>query len=137
MKTTIALVVIMVFAVGPLYGEDRRQPPPTPSEEQPEVLTRGPVHEAFAEPVDLNTQPSLVAPTQPPANITENPPAERPTGQQFVWVPGYWAWDSEQKRLYLGQRLLASRPAKQILGAGILVQNRPGLGVGSRFLGAG
>jgi hypothetical protein len=96
MKTTIALVVIMVFAVSPLYGEDATQPPPTPSEEQPEVLTRGPVHEAFAEPVDLNTQPSLVAPTQPPANITENPPAERPTGNQFVWVPGYWAWDSDR-----------------------------------------
>jgi hypothetical protein len=96
MKTMIAFVVTMVFAVGPLYGEDSTQPPPTPSEEQPEVLTRGPVHEAFAEPVDLNTQPPLVAPTQPPANITENPPAERPTGDQFVWVPGYWAWDSDR-----------------------------------------
>jgi hypothetical protein len=96
MKTTIALVVIMVFAVGPLYGEDATQPPPTPSEEQPEVLTRGPVHEAFAEPVDLNTQPALVAPTQPPASITENPPAEKPSGTQFVWIPGYWAWDSER-----------------------------------------
>jgi hypothetical protein len=86
----------MVFAVGPLYGEDATQPPPTPAEEQPEVLTRGPVHEAFAEPVDLNTQSPLVAPTQPPANITENPPAEKPTGDQYVWVPGYWAWDSER-----------------------------------------
>ena len=96
MKTTIALVVIMVFAVGPLYGEDATQPPPTPAEEQPEVLTRGPVHEAFAEPVELNTPSPIVAPTQPPANITENPPAERPTGDQYVWVPGYWAWDSER-----------------------------------------
>jgi hypothetical protein len=95
MKTAIALAIIMVFATGPLFGEDTT-PPPAPSEEQPEVLTRGPVHEAFAEPVDLNTQPALVAPTQPPANITENPPAERPTGNQYVWVPGYWAWDSER-----------------------------------------
>ena len=57
MKTAIVLAIIMVFAVGPLYGEDATQPPPTPAQEQPEVLTRGPVHEAFAEPVDLNTQP--------------------------------------------------------------------------------
>ena len=96
MKTTIAFVVIMVFAVGPLYGEDATQPPPTPAQEQPEVLTRGPVHEAFAEPVDLNTQPSVVAPTQPPANIVENPPSDKPVGDQYVWVPGYWAWDSER-----------------------------------------
>ncbi|MGD0553001.1 MAG: hypothetical protein ABSB25_10175 [Sedimentisphaerales bacterium] len=96
MKTAIALVIIMVFATGPLYGEDATQPPPTPAEEQPEVLTRGPVHEAFAEPVDLNTQAPLVAPTQPPANITENPPTDKPSGDQFVWVPGYWAWDAER-----------------------------------------
>ena len=95
MKTAIALAIMMVFAAGTLYAEDTT-PPPTPAEEQPEVLTRGPVHEAFAEPVDLNTQAPLVAPTQPPANITENPPAQKPTGDQFVWVPGYWAWDSER-----------------------------------------
>ena len=89
------LAIIMVFAVSPLFGEDTT-PPPTPSEEQPEVLTRGPVHEAFAEPIDLNTQPPLVAPAEPPANITENPPAERPSGTQYVWVPGYWAWDSDR-----------------------------------------
>ena len=96
MKTAIVLIITTLFAVAPLFGEDATQPPPTPAEEQPEVLTRGPVHEAFAEPVDLNTQAPLVAPTQPPANITENPPAEKPTGDQFVWVPGYWAWDSER-----------------------------------------
>ena len=62
MKTAIVLVITTVFAVAPLYGEDSTQPPPTPAEEQPEVLTRGPVHEAFAEPVDLNTQPSCGGP---------------------------------------------------------------------------
>ncbi len=96
MKTAIVLVITTVFAVAPLYGEDSTQPPPTPAQEQPEVLTRGPVHEAFAEPVDLNTQPAVVAPTQPPANIVENPPADKPVGDQYVWIPGYWAWDSER-----------------------------------------
>ena len=90
------LVITMALAAGPLYGADNDQPPPTPAQEQPEVLTRGPVHEAFAEPVDLNTQPGYVAPAQPPANIAETPPAERPTGERFIWVPGYWAWDSER-----------------------------------------
>ena len=96
MKIAIVFVITTVFAVAPLYGEDSTQPPPTPSQEQPEVLTRGPVHEAFAEPVDLNTQPGVVAPTQPPANIVENPPSDKPVGDQYVWVPGYWAWDSER-----------------------------------------
>jgi hypothetical protein len=69
-------------------------PPPVPAEEQPEVLTRGPVHEAFAEPVNLQVQAGLVVPDEPPAKIQEVPPAERPQGSQFVWVPGYWAWDA-------------------------------------------
>ncbi len=96
MKTAIAIVITMVLAGGAAYGEATEQPPPTPEQEQPEVLTRGPVHEAFAEPVDLQAQAGVVAPAEPPASIVENQPAERPTGGQFVWVPGYWAWDSER-----------------------------------------
>ena len=96
MKTAIMIVITLVLAAGPLYGDATEQPPPTPAEEQPEVLTRGPVHEAFAEPVDLQVQAGLVAPSQPPANIMENPPSDKPAGGQFVWVPGYWAWDSER-----------------------------------------
>ena len=96
MKTSIMIMITMALAAGPLYGQNAEQPPPVPAQEQPEVLTRGPVHEAYAEPVDLQVQAGLVAPTQPPANIVENPPAERPSGGQFVWIPGYWAWDSER-----------------------------------------
>lgn len=72
-------------------------PPPVPAGEQPEVLTRGPVHEAFAEPVILQYQVGLVAPIPPPDNIDEVPPADRPVGDQFAWVPGYWSWDSERR----------------------------------------
>lgn len=86
----------MVLVSGPLYGDTIEQLPPTPAEEQPEVLASGPVHEAFAEPVDLQVQDGLVAPLEPPPNIVENPPSEKPAGGQFVWVPGYWAWDSER-----------------------------------------
>ena len=77
-----------LFAQGP--------PPPIPSQEQVEVLTRGPVHEAFAEPVPLEAQAGLVVTRQPPANIEEIPPAERPQGDNFVWVPGYWGWDADR-----------------------------------------
>jgi hypothetical protein len=96
MKTAIMFVITMVLTAGPLYGEPAEQPPPTPVQEQPEVLTSGPVHEAFAEPVDLQVQPGLEVLSQPPADIVENLPTERPAGEQFVWVPGYWAWDSER-----------------------------------------
>jgi hypothetical protein len=71
-------------------------PPAIPAQEQPEVLSRGPVHEAFAEPVVMQTQTGLIAPQQPPPNIEEIPPAERPQGQQFVWIPGYWSWDADR-----------------------------------------
>jgi hypothetical protein len=95
-KTALMIVGVLTLTAGPLYGNGNEQPPPIPAEEQPEVLTRGPIHEAFAGPVNLQLQPGLVAPTQPPANIIENPPTDRPVGTQFVWVPGYWAWDSER-----------------------------------------
>lgn len=71
-------------------------PPAPPAQEQPEVLTRGPVHEAFAQPVDLQVQADVIAPKPPPAMIEEVPPAERPLGQQAAWIPGYWSWDADR-----------------------------------------
>ena len=56
MKTAMMIVMAMVMATGALYSEAADQPPPIPSEEQPEVLTRGPVNEAFAQPVNLEDQ---------------------------------------------------------------------------------
>ena len=98
MKTAITFVTLMALAAVPLAGgAATEQPPPTPAQEEPEVLTSGPIHEAFAEPVDLKVQKGLVAPTQPPPDIQEEVPAERPSGGQFVWVPGYWAWGLERK----------------------------------------
>jgi hypothetical protein len=73
-----------------------QQVPATPVEEQPEVLTRGPVHEAFAEPVGLTTDEGMVAPRRPPADVAEEPPTQRPQGSNIVWVPGYWAWDADR-----------------------------------------
>ena len=96
MKTVMMIVMAMVMATGTPIAEAAEQPPPIPTEEQPEVLTQGPVNEAFAQPVNLEDQTGLVAPTAPPADIEEVPPAERPAGEQFAWVPGYWGWDSDR-----------------------------------------
>ncbi|HVT88920.1 MAG TPA: hypothetical protein VHD56_08720 [Tepidisphaeraceae bacterium] len=72
-------------------------PPPTPAQEQPEVLTSGPVNEAFAEPVDMDTQnDGQIVPTAPPPDINETPPDERPEGDQYDWVPGYWSWEPQR-----------------------------------------
>ena len=75
---------------------DSDNPPAVPAQEQPEVLSRGPVHEAFAEPVTLQQQAGLIAPERPPQAIEEVPPSERPQGQQYVWIPGYWSWDTDR-----------------------------------------
>jgi hypothetical protein len=61
-----------------------------------EVLTRGPVHEAFAKPVTTDPQAPLLVTQQPPETIQEMPPAEKPAGANIVWVPGYWAWDEDR-----------------------------------------
>jgi hypothetical protein len=60
-----------------------------------EVQTRGPIHEAFAQPLDLGVQPDPVVPKQPPAPLPEQPPDIKPDGAGVDWVPGYWAWDAE------------------------------------------
>ncbi len=95
MKFTIAIMIALFLAAGLVFGTASGQPP-IPSQEQPEVLTRGPVHEAFSEPVIMQIQAGLVVPNQPQADIEEIPPAERPYGDQYVWVPGYWSWDGDR-----------------------------------------
>ncbi len=61
-----------------------------------EVLTRGPVHEAFAGMVTFNPEPGVVVTKAPPDGIEEMPPEERPEGDNVTWIPGYWAWDDER-----------------------------------------
>ena len=49
-----------------------------------EVLTRGPVHEAFAAVASYNPAPGMVVKTPPPALIDELPPEERPEGDDVA-----------------------------------------------------
>ncbi len=60
-----------------------------------EVLTRGPMHEAYAAPQSLNVAPMPIVPKKPPEPVPEVPPDQKPDGSHVVWISGYWAWDDE------------------------------------------
>lgn len=72
-------------------------PAPAVVEDGVEVLTRGPVHEAFAETVTFDPEPGIITPKSPPAAIEEVPPEQRLEGMNVAWIPGYWGWDDERK----------------------------------------
>ena len=104
-KDLVCLISGLSFGVTLIVGhagalaQDAEQPPPVPGQELPagsEVLTAGPVHEAFAKPVTMDAEEPILVPQQPPANLQELPPAEQPAGAGIVWVPGYWAWASDR-----------------------------------------
>jgi len=102
MKNTTARLACVIGLTGLVFAAAAARAqtaPPLPTQEEPEVLAQGPVHEAFAEPVNLSEEGTLTAPTAPPGAIAENVPDERPS-PQAVWVPGYWAWDAGQ-RVYI------------------------------------
>jgi hypothetical protein len=108
----VLITLILAWTIGmrpsPARGQD---PPPAPTpvadgandqgapgggqaaSQDPQVLTRGPVHEAFASPVVHDPAPGPVVPKDPPAPIQEMPPDQKPTGQNIQWIPGYWGWD--------------------------------------------
>jgi hypothetical protein len=62
-----------------------------------EVLTRGPIHEAFAKPGAANSVADIEVTRQPPSAIEEMPPTVKPTGKNVAWIPGYWSWDVDRK----------------------------------------
>src|SRR5262249_53894939 len=61
-----------------------------------DVLARGPVHEAFAEPVVRAPRPTPIVGRRPPDPIEELPPERKPEGDNVQFIPGYWAWDEER-----------------------------------------
>ena len=65
------------------------------SDEGVEILTRGPVHEAFAATNSFKTEPAITVAKAPPAVVDELPPEQRPDGANVTWIPGYWSWDDE------------------------------------------
>jgi hypothetical protein len=64
------------------------------SDEGVEILTRGPVHEAFANLSE--SEAGYLISRQPPEEIEELPPDYRPEGGNVAWIPGYWSWDDDR-----------------------------------------
>src|ERR1700694_249733 len=81
----------MIASVFAIHGDDA--PPGAPK--NVEVLARGPVHEAYAEPAEVRPEPGPVVAKQPPDPIQELAPDQKPEGDNVVWIPGYFAWDDE------------------------------------------
>ncbi|MCX7700101.1 MAG: hypothetical protein N2039_04430, partial [Gemmataceae bacterium] len=68
-------------------------PPTATTNQGVEPLARGPIHEAFANPVDGSPRPGPMLDQPPPAPIEELPAEQRPDDPNVQWIPGYWAWD--------------------------------------------
>ena len=60
------------------------------------VLTRGPLHEAFASAHQADPQSSELIFKAPPKLIDEVAPEYKPEGNNVQWISGYWAWDDSQ-----------------------------------------
>ena len=94
----LGLLTVLGFAFA---GASQEMLPPPKGETLPsnpiEVQTRGPLHEAYAQPFEANPQPGTVIPKEPPAPINEEPPQQKLNVENSQWVPGYWAWDPERR----------------------------------------
>ena len=79
-----------------------------------EVLTRGPIHEAFAEPLTVNPRANPIIHQKPPAAIEELPPDQKPEGTHIQWIPGYFAWDETgQDYIWISGLWRATPPGRQ------------------------
>ena len=93
------LDIIFAVMIGFLFESDTRalaQTEAPSGESGVEILTRGPVHEAFAEPASYNPTQGVVVTREAPALIEEIPPEDKPEGDNVVWIPGYWSWDVDR-----------------------------------------
>jgi hypothetical protein len=106
MRLRVPSIVLALLAVAPWAALPAQQEPPAagpvpaaaaeppPVPQGVEVLTRGPVHEAFAS-LAADPAPTKPVPKKPPKALDEMPPAEKPEGN-VVWISGYWAFDDER-----------------------------------------
>ena len=91
MKRILFGLLAYAAVAAPILSQPGEKAPP--GEKGVEVLTRGPIHEAFAEPSAADRRPNPVIHQQPPAAIEELPPDQKPDGAHIQWIPGYFAWD--------------------------------------------
>jgi hypothetical protein len=97
MKVYTVCVAAALLGTAVAWGQQRDAPRDrTEAEDGVEVLTRGPVHEAFAETISFDPEAGIVVPKAAPEAIEELPPDQKPDGANVAWIPGYWAWDDER-----------------------------------------
>jgi len=96
---TWAFGLLSLFAIA--SWSTPQEPVAAPKNADPiEVQTRGPLHDAIAQPFGVKPEPGPLVPKEPPPLIPEDPPEQKPDMESTQWIPGYWAWDS-QKQEYL------------------------------------
>jgi len=95
--TAIAVAGLVVTGVSTCGAAESSLSAAPGAVEVAEPLLRGPLHEAFAEPVQMDPQPATIVPKQPPEPIEELPPEAKPVDEDVIWIPGYWAWDEERE----------------------------------------
>lgn len=99
-RTGLAFIVLFL-AVVPTFGQITGPlgalplPPPAPPADGVQVQTRGPIHEAFAQPSE-NAPAGPILGKRPPPPIPEEPPDQKPEGDNVGWIPGYWGWDADR-----------------------------------------
>ncbi len=99
---TLALFAAMVAAIGVVSQDPGTQQPVDQQSERraandgTEILTRGPIHEAFAVSMVVEAKAGPTAAKAPPAPLEELPPDQKPEGEDVQWISGYWSWDDER-----------------------------------------
>jgi hypothetical protein len=85
-------------AAAPAGAQPAAEAPPAvpPADNAPEVLDKGPIHEAFAEPIVLEAGQAITVNRLPPDPVNELPPDVRPEGKNVEWIPGYWMWNNDK-----------------------------------------
>ena len=117
----IAAALTIATGLLPPSPQQAPQKPVPPQAQNPEsvqqgmeVLARGPIHEAFARPIDPRPGPGPVVSKQPPDPIDELPAEQKPTGENVEWIPGYWAWEEDRKDfIWVGGVWRAPPPGEQ------------------------
>ncbi|HVX13204.1 MAG TPA: YXWGXW repeat-containing protein [Pirellulales bacterium] len=76
-----------------------RQPtsrqPATAGSSRPDetVRLRGPLHEAFAQPLAGADEPGQTVSRRPGTPLDESPAPFKPNSPNTIWIPGYWGWE--------------------------------------------